>query len=294
MDRSAVAAPGALDEVGFADEPGDPARRRGAIQLIGCTDLFDPPVAHHRDLITQDERLVLVVGHEHRGHTDIAQDPGDLGANVDAQAGVERGERFVEQEHRRVGGERSGERNALLLTARQGVGESIAESDEVDQLEEFVDSLRPLGAIRFRRTRSESERDVLGHGEVGEQCTVLKDHADVSVLGLHPGRRRRHGHTADRDRSGPRPFQAGDGPQQRGLAASGWSEQGDDAARLDRQRDVAYGVGAPPVGDGHGVDVDAGERSVHQGEPRPTDRTPRRRSSAVVGRLVGRAVGHRE
>ena len=133
----------AADEVRLADEAGDPACRRCSVELVGRADLLDPTLPHHRDLVAEDERLVLIVGDEHRGDADVAEDSGDLGADVDAQAGVERRERFVEEENRRIGGERSGERDALLLAAGQGVGQSVAEPDEVDQLEQFVDSAPP-------------------------------------------------------------------------------------------------------------------------------------------------------
>ena len=83
VDLVAVAIAVAADEVRLADEPRDPTRRWGPIELVGCTDLLDPSLAHHRDLIAEDERFVLIVGDEHGSDTDVAEDSHDFGADVD-------------------------------------------------------------------------------------------------------------------------------------------------------------------------------------------------------------------
>ena len=55
------------EDDGAADEPGDLGSARGAVEVARGADLDEPAVAHHRDLVGQRERLVLVVGDEHRG-----------------------------------------------------------------------------------------------------------------------------------------------------------------------------------------------------------------------------------
>ena len=52
-----------------------------------------------------------------------------------AQAGVERGERLVEQHDLGIGGQRAGERDPLALTARQLVRVRAGAAGEADQLE---------------------------------------------------------------------------------------------------------------------------------------------------------------
>jgi hypothetical protein len=74
-------------------------RERGPlVDLLGRADLLDAPVAQHGDRVGERERLGLVVRDEQRARARRAQDRRDLLAQPLAQAGVERGERLVEQD----------------------------------------------------------------------------------------------------------------------------------------------------------------------------------------------------
>ena len=104
---------------------------------------------------------------------------------------------------------------------------------EPDQGQSLVDpGLRSgRGAARSRRCR---------HREVGEQRPVLEDHADPAALGRdeHVAGHLRDGGPADGDPAGVGSLEAGDDPQQGGLAAAARTEKGDDPSRLDRDGDV--------------------------------------------------------
>ena len=86
---------------------------RGRARAAGRLD--QPPARIHA--VGERERLVLVVGHEHRGGARGVQRPDDRAAGARAQGGVQRGEGLVEQHHRRVRRQRPGEGDALLLAA---------------------------------------------------------------------------------------------------------------------------------------------------------------------------------
>ena len=62
--------------------------------------------------------------------------------------------------------------------------------------------------------------DVLSDGEVREQRAVLRDVSDAAPMRCHRALRACHLSTGDGDRSGVGGFEAGDEPQQRGLAAA--------------------------------------------------------------------------
>ena len=108
-----------VDEVERADERRHERGRREVVDLRGRADLLDPALAHDHDPVGQRERLLLVVGDVDRGDPELALDRPDLLAQDDPDLGVERRQRLVEEQDLRLDGERAGERDALLLAARQ-------------------------------------------------------------------------------------------------------------------------------------------------------------------------------
>ena len=89
--------------------------------------------AEHRDLVAELDRLVDVVGDEHDRLAQFALQPQDFGLQILAHHRVDGAERLVHQQDRRVGGQRPGHPDALLLTTRQlrrvAVGELGVQAD---------------------------------------------------------------------------------------------------------------------------------------------------------------------
>ena len=156
---------------------------------------------------------------------------GDLLAQPLAQAGVERGERLVEQHDLGVGGQRAGERDALALAAGQLVRVVLGAVREPDELE-------ALGQAPVRRR---AEADVAGDRQVREQRALLEDHADAARLGLDPLAGAGDRAAADPHAAGVGPLEAGDQPQQRRLARAARAEHGEEAAALEPQVDAVDG-----------------------------------------------------
>ncbi len=99
------------------DEAGDePGGGRG-VHLPRRAELFEPAVRHHADAVGDRQRLLLVVGDEQRRHPQLQLQPADLLAQADADLGVERRQRLVEEQHRRLEHQRPGQGDALLLAA---------------------------------------------------------------------------------------------------------------------------------------------------------------------------------
>ena len=80
-------------------------------------DLLDAALVEHRDAVGDGVRLLLVVGDVDRGDAELALQQLELGAHLDAQLGVEVGQRLVEQQHLGLDHDGAGERDALLLAA---------------------------------------------------------------------------------------------------------------------------------------------------------------------------------
>src|SRR5437763_10839327 len=101
-------------------------------------------------------------------------------AQVDADLGVESGERLVEEEDGGLQRKRASEGDALLLATRKLVGIPIAVRRKTYELEHLV---RLRAALRFRQTaQPQAELDVLPRRHGGEQAVRLKDHSHVAPV----------------------------------------------------------------------------------------------------------------
>ncbi len=113
----------------------------------------------HDDAVGQRHRLDLVVGHEdHRGLHALVQ-LGEFDAGARAQAGVEVGERLVEQEGLGVADDGAADGDALALAAGELAGLAIDQVLELQRLRGSVDAagdlvLAACGCSAARRTCS--------------------------------------------------------------------------------------------------------------------------------------------
>ena len=86
--------------------------------------------------------------------------------------------------------------------------------------------------------RLEAEGDILGHGQMREDCIVLKNHADIALVrrnGIEPG-------SGKADAAGRQVGKAGDGPQQRGLPAAARPQKREELVPLDCERHPVEGA----------------------------------------------------
>jgi hypothetical protein len=85
------------------------------------------------------------VGDEQGGDLEPLLKAADLGSQLGANEGVERRQRLVEQQNRRLDRERTGDRDALLLPAGQLVRIPVGGLREPDQRQQLV------GVLEARR-----------------------------------------------------------------------------------------------------------------------------------------------
>ena len=102
---------------------------------------------------------------------------------------VDRAERLVHQQHRRVRGERAGDADPLALTAGElrGVAAAVRARVEPDQLEQLVDPRLRLVAVPAEQVRD--RRDVRADRLVREEADLLDHvaHAAPQLDGLRVG-----------------------------------------------------------------------------------------------------------
>ncbi len=132
-----------------------------------------------------------IVRDEHGGHADAFAERGERVLQLGARNRVQRAERLVEQQHRRLGGQRARDRDALALTAGQLARPPIGETRRVEPHERE----RVAGARRDVRLTAEPQHklDVPLHAPVWKQAAVLRDVADpppkhdgVDARGIDP------------------------------------------------------------------------------------------------------------
>ncbi len=220
------------DHVDRAEEAREALVGRVLVQLRRSGLLDDPPVAQDGDRVGQRQRLLLVVGDEHRRHALLSQQRVDLLAHAAAQRRVQRGERLVQQQRLRTSGQRAGERHALLLAAGELVRQAPCQRRDPDHLQQPGD---PLAAALAAR---EPEADVVLDAQMGEQGAFLGHVADAALLGREVRAPVVERLRAEGDRAPLGALEAGDHAQQRRLAAAGEAEHGRQRPRLHVQLDA--------------------------------------------------------
>ncbi len=150
-----------------------------------------------------------------------------------ARLRVERRERLVHQQDRRVHGERPHQAHALLHAAGELIGIVTLEAGQADQLEIVR---HPRLDLRARRPRhGEPEGGVVVDGLPGEQAEMLEHHGNAV------GRPAGHRLAMDEKLAAAEIGEAGDTAQQRGLAAAGGTHDAHDLVAPDRERQLMEG-----------------------------------------------------
>ena len=166
-----------------------------------------------------------------------------LAAQVLRGEHVQRAERLVHQQRRRLHDESAGEADTLAHAAGQFLGISRLVAVQAHQVDR---AQRPLSPPRGGHPPGlQPDLNVLLHGEPGEQRERLEHHRGVAVGAYQPL-------AAEENLALGRCDQAGDAPQQGGLAAAAAAEQRDELALIDVQRDA--------IQHRHRLAVRAGER----------------------------------
>ena len=107
------------------------------------------------------------------------------GPQIVADLGVQRAERFVEQQHLRVDGERARQCHALTLTAGKLTRVAGLETAKPHHLEQCVDLLGDLGLRPPPNLQAEGH--VVADGQMLEGRVMLEYEADIRAAAAEPG-----------------------------------------------------------------------------------------------------------
>src|SRR2546428_592648 len=111
-----------------------------APELVRRPEEHDPALLQQPDRAAEQQPLAHVVRHEDDRLAETPLQREELALQLDARDGIERPERLIEQEERRIGGQRPRDADPLALPARQLVRVARAEHAgiETDQGEELA------------------------------------------------------------------------------------------------------------------------------------------------------------
>ena len=97
-------------------------------EVGGGGELQDDAVADHADAVSERGGILEVVRDEDRRQPEIVEQSAQLRADLGARVRVERRQRLVQQQQRRVSRQRAGERDPLALSPGQLVYRACASS----------------------------------------------------------------------------------------------------------------------------------------------------------------------
>ena len=230
--RAALPDPGQQVHRRRADEGRDVDGLRTREHVARRSHLDDASVHEHRDPVGERHRLFLVVRDVHRGRRERALQRVQLEPRLQAQLGVEVGQRLVEEEQARLAHDGARERAALLLAAGQLARCAREKVADADLRRGVRDSL--LDGVRSGADHAQRKADVLRHRHVRVERVALEHHRDVALPRLLGG----HVHAVDHDLAGAHLLETGKDAQRGGLARPGRSQQDEELAGRDRKVDA--------------------------------------------------------
>ena len=169
-----------------------------------------------------------------------------------AQLAIERAQRLVAEQHRRLDHQRAGKRHALLLAARKLTGLACFEARQRHLSQRRRD---PSLDLRLRHlAHAQAEGHILRHRPVREQRIGLEHHSHVPPVHRQVG----DVAAADMDAARVGVLEARDHAQARRLAAARRPQQREELAGGDVERDGIDGHDAAVERLGHLVQLDGG------------------------------------
>ena len=180
-------------------------------------------VPHDHQLVPEHHGLGAIVGHQQRGRSTHQQQLPQFTPQLFTMGGIQRGQRFVQQQQARAARQRARQRHALLLAARELRRPALLEARKVKLRKQRRYAPATLGGSEVAQAVAQVAR----HREMGKQSVVLEDETDAALLrrALDAARGVEPGLFIEPDEALVGPVEPGEAAQHRGLAAARRPEQ---------------------------------------------------------------------
>ena len=103
---------------------------------------------------------------------------GDFDTHLDAQGGIQVRERFIEQEHARLGHQRTADRHTLTLTTGERLRFTLQQMCQLEHFRHLGDAL--VNGLFFRAGQLQAKGHVLGNGKMRIKRIRLEHHAHAA------------------------------------------------------------------------------------------------------------------
>ena len=226
-------------------------RMQGALEHAFCRTLLDDLTGvHDEHVVRHVTRAGEIVGDVEEREALVFLQVEDQVEDADPDRDVEHRGRLVGDEHGRLHGERSRDRDALPLAARQLVRVLVdvaLRRHQPDRRQQLVDVLVDVCALRDAvdlQGACEMVVDRLDRVQRSER--ILEDHLHLRpvVQDVASATDVRHVLALEEDAAAGRLVQAGEHARDGALAAAALADECGDRARAQRERDVVDGVQA--------------------------------------------------
>ena len=192
------------------------------------------PAREHDDAIAHSDRFLEVVRDEDDGlAAELAPNAKHVGLDEVPRLHVEGAERLVHQHEPGLVHHRGADRGALALAAGDLMRIAVAEGADAHPVEPPLCAAARLGAVDAAIAPAQRKPHVVAKGLPRQEGVGLEHEAHVAA---HAG----HGRAADANASGRGPFESRHHLEQGRLAAAGRTDDGNEPARLDVERDVLH------------------------------------------------------
>jgi len=159
------------------DEGGDIVVRRRGNDCLGRAYLDETTVFHDGNAVAKADRLVKIVGDKNRRLAHRRREAHEFVLELATDQRVKCAERLVHQQDIRIGGERTGESDALLHASRELVGIPVPPARELNKGKLLLgDGPAPLPVVALDL---ESEGYIVAYRTVRKDRDVLEDHTDL-------------------------------------------------------------------------------------------------------------------
>ncbi len=179
--------------------------------------------------------------HIHKRRVRILVQPLELRAHLHAQLGIKVGQRFIHEQDLGSRSQRSGDGDALLLTAGEFTGIAALELFNAQHFQQFIGALADPLLVPLEVLQTEG--DVLIHRHVRPERVVLEQKAHIALVGrkIDAAVRVKNDFSINGDAALCRGFQAGNHAQRGCFAAAGRPEQRDERIAFNIQIEVVHG-----------------------------------------------------